>query len=437
MKSYLRILVALVVLVFLFSCGGSKKMSSDELEALPPQDQLAYLNERVAKDPDDIQLKRQLYKEYLNQEMYDQAASVMEDIIDLDPALADVQFEYAELQLRRGKSQSAYKAFLSILQGPQAEFYKPQISNYVAGKYLVQQVTSSPEDEAFPSFSPNGNRIIYQKSVNDNWDIYEYNLESKTDSLLITSPADEELPVYSPDESKIYYTSTAEDKRPIDSKLKVREIYSMVLTDRYITNLTQTVSDDWLPRFNHSGTHLLFVSERSDLRRVPYTQKHSDVFIMEANGDFQRNLTQASTNEGGASFSRDGKKIFFHSNRNGNYDIFVTNDNGEQVMTIIDHPAGDDVNPYASPVSDQFVFFSNRDGNYEIYLTNTDGTNQSRLTFHPAGDFNPVFSPDGKNIAFYSNRNGNLDLFLINLEVETTAETTQDLITMLNKLVSQ
>jgi TolB protein len=209
----------------------------------------------------------------------------------------------------------------------------------------------------------------------------------------------------------------------------------MDLTDRYVTNLTQTVADDWLPRFNSSGTHLLFVSERSDLRRVPYTQKHSDIFIMEANGNFQRNLTNTSTNEGGASFSRDGSKIFFHSNRNGNYDIFVMGMDGEHVMTIIDEPS-DDVNPYASPVSDEIVFFTNRDGNYEIYLASSDGTNQRRLTFHPAGDFNPVFSPDGKTVAFHSNRNGSMDLFLINLSVETAAETTQDLISKLTTLTN-
>ena len=436
MKTFFRLFLAVTLAMVLFSCGGSKKVSSQKTGEASPSDRISYLTEQVAKKPNDIELKRSLYKEYLNLKMYDQAASVMEDMIQLDPSMSDVQFEYGEVQLRRGKSQSAYKAFLAILQGPQAEFYMPQISNYVSGKYLIQQVTNSPDDEAFPSFSPDGNTILYQKFTNGNWDVYQYNLQTQAESLIISSPDDEELPVYSPDGRKVYYTSTSEDKRPIDSKLKVREILSMDLTDKYVTNLTQTVADDWLPRFNNSGSYLLFVSERSDLRRVPYTQKHSDIFIMEANGNFQRNLTNTSTNEGGASFNRDGSKIFFHSNRNGNYDIFVMDTDGGHLMTIIDQP-GDDVNPYGSPVSDEIVFFSNRDGNYEIYLSNSNGTNQRRLTFHPAGDFNPVFAPDGKTVAFHSNRNGSMDIFLINLSVETTPETTQGLISTLNKLVNQ
>jgi TolB protein len=436
MKAFMKFFITLSIPLILYSCGGSKKISSDTGMA-SPQGRLAELTKQVQKKPNDISLKRQLYKEYLNLQMEDQAVEVMEEIIAIDPSLADVQFKYGELQLRRGKSQQGYRAFLSVLQGSQAGVYESQISNYVAGKYLVQQVTSDPEDEAFPSFSPDGNRIIFQKYVSDNWDIYEYDLKAQTSSVVISSPADEELPEYSNDGSKVYYTSTAEDKRPVDSKLKVRDILVMDLADRYVTNLTQTVSDDWLPRSNISGSQILFVSERSDLRRVPYTQKHSDVFIMDKNGDFQRDLTEAPTNEGGACFSRDGKKVFFHSNRNGTYDIFVMDTDGKHVMTIIDDPQGDDVNPCASPVADEIAFFSNRDGNYEIYMANSDGTNQQRLTFHPAGDFNPEFSPDGKNIAFHSNRNGNLDIFLINLEVSTATQTTQDLISRLNELVSQ
>ena len=435
METSTKFFIVLLISLFLYSCGGSKKVSSGTSE-FSPQDRIAELTKKVEKKPNDISLKRELYKEYLNLKMDDQAAQVMEDIITWDPLLADVQFEYGVLQLRRGKSKRGYQAFLSVLQGNQAGVYESQISNYVAGKYLIQQVTNDQEDEAFPTFSPDGNKIIYQKYTGDNWDIYEYDLQAQTSSVVISSPADEELPVYSPDGTKIYYTSTAEDKRPIDSKLKVREILVMDLADRYVTNLTQTVSDDWLPRFNTNGSELLFVSERSDLRRVPYTQKHSDIFIMDENGDFQRNLTETSSNDGGACFSRDGKKIFFHSNRNGNYDIFVMDKDGKHVMTLIDDKNGDDVNPCASPAANEIAFFSNRDGNYEIYIANDDGTNQRRITFHPAGDFNPAFAPDGKNIAFHSNRNGNLDIFLINLEVTTSTQTTQDLISKLNDLVN-
>ncbi|WP_457566509.1 TolB family protein, partial [Caldithrix abyssi] len=64
---------------------------------------------------------------------------------------------------------------------------------------------------------------------------------------------------------------------------------------------------------------------------------------------------------------------------------------------------------------DKITFFSDRDGNYEIYLMNNDGSAQQRLTSNPAEDLNPVFSPDGNKILFHSDREGNFDLYLLDL----------------------
>ena len=52
----------------------------------------------------------------------------------------------------------------------------------------------------------------------------------------------------------------------------------------------------------------------------------------------------------------------------------------------------------------KIAFTSNRDGNEEIYLMNDDGTNQVNLTNNPAPDWYPNWSPDGQNIVFSSSR---------------------------------
>ncbi len=436
MKAVVQLLLISTLMLIIAGCGGVKTLTPQEYDRLSTQDRILYLNKQIEKHPNDLTLKRQLYQEYLQADMKPQALSVMEQILAVDPYQSDVQFKYGELQYRSGNYREAYRAFLSLMQSAAGEAYREPVAHYVAGNYLIQQVTSDSSDEGYPSFSSDGSKLLFQRKQNGNWDIVEYNFADQSETVVISSPADEELAVWSPDDSKIAYTSTAEDHRPVKPEFKSREISLMDLKDRYVFNLTQSIADDWLPRFNHRGDKIVFISDRADLRDVAYTDRQSDVYVMENDGDFQHQLTNTPANEGGACFSADDKHIFFHSDKNGNFDIFQMKTDGSQVMTLIDNSDGDDVNPIASPDSQHIAFVSNRDGNYEIYQALVDGSHQERLTFHPAIDGSPVYSPDGKTIAFHSNRSGNFDIYLINLEVPTSSLTTNDLIQRLEQLVN-
>lgn len=438
MRVIIRSSVLLIVSVLLFQCGSSKKVSPEQYNQLPPQERVRYLTEQVEKNPNNVELKKMLYREYLNLDMTPQALTLMEQVLILEPSNVDVKYEYGELQYREGNHKKAYGAFLSVMESSSGENFKSKISNFVSSGYKLQQITFDSADEAFPVFSPDGRKFLYQKRVNDNWDIVEYDIASQNVSPVVSTPADEESPDYSPVGSTIVYTSNAEDRRPIDAIYKSREIVSMDLNDGYVTLLTQSVADDWLPRYNHSGSMMVFVSDRGDLRKVSYIDKNSDIFTMEPDGSFQQQLTNAPSNEGGACFSGDDKLIYYHSDKNGQYDIFEMRPDGSKAMTIIDNPNGNDVNPFASPDGEYLAFMSDRDGNFEIYRSRVDGSGQERLTFDPAVDANPVFSSDGKFIVFHSNRNGNYDIFLINLTQSTgaVAMTNSELIDRLSELAN-
>ena len=110
-------------------------------------------------------------------------------------------------------------------------------------------------------------------------------------------------------------------------------------------------------------------------------------------------------------------KIVFHSDREGNNEIYKMKSDGSN-QTRLTFNAVSDVYPVWSPDGRQIAFHSDRDGNDEIYVMNADGSSQRNLTHHPGYDAFPDWHPDGERIAFVSDRQGgkNRDIFVMDTD---------------------
>ena len=67
------------------------------------------------------------------------------------------------------------------------------------------------------------------------------------------------------------------------------------------------------------------------------------------------------------------EKILFHSNRDGDFDIYMMDTDGGNVVQITDNTANDYLGS-VSPDATQIAFSSDRDGNTEAYTMDIDGT---------------------------------------------------------------
>ena len=76
------------------------------------------------------------------------------------------------------------------------------------------------------------------------------------------------------------------------------------------------------------------------------------------------------------------------------------------LVTRLTTTLGVDAAPSWSPDGTKIAFHSDRSGERHIHVMNPDGTGVTQLTFGTSSDFGPAWSPEGSKIAFASLRTG-------------------------------
>jgi len=181
--------------------------------------------------------------------------------------------------------------------------------------------------------SPDGRRIVFTSLKDGDLDIYTMNVDGSDVKRLTTQPGYDGGPWWSPDGTKIVYRAW----HPADSAGLAD--YKGLLAQRMVR------------------------------------PSRMELWVMNADGSGQRQITNLGGANFGPSWTPDGKRIVFSSN-------------------------------YKTP----------RSRNFEVYLINLDGSGLEQITHHEEFDGFPMFSPDGRHLVWASNRGnskpGETNLFL-------------------------
>ncbi len=208
-----------------------------------------------------------------------------------------------------------------------------------------------------PAWSPSGDRVALMSYKSGEPAIYEVEVNPGLSQLLVDLPGLNMTPAYAPDGLHIAFAATVEDRTEI---------------------------------------HLYNRAERCCLKRITFAR-------------FANSLSPT--------FSPDGRRLAFNSDRLGQLHIFVQGleDTSAQLITpyIYDrsiHNAG----PDWSPQGDRIAFHGWVGGVPQIFTVGPDGRGLRQLTQGTRNE-DPSWAPDGRHIVFASTRDGVPGLWILDV----------------------
>lgn len=146
--------------------------------------------------------------------------------------------------------------------------------------------------------------------------------------------------------------------------------------------------------------HAAFPGANGKICFVTDRDGNSEIYVMNADGTGQTNLTNNPAADSDCAWSADGTKIAFRSGRDGNLEIYAMNADGSGQVRLTNTPENE-VTPAWSPDGTKITYAKNLAfGTAEIFVLNADGSGQAQLTQNGVFDNVPVWSPDGTKIAF-------------------------------------
>jgi Tol biopolymer transport system component len=231
-----------------------------------------------------------------------------------------------------------------------------------AGRRILYASThlASPECPPRPDFSRG-----YVWALHAGFDLFTASADGSDLRRLTDTPGYDAEATVSPDGRTIVFTSLREGDL---------ELYAMAVDGSNLRRLTHEPGYDGGAFFSPDGTRIVWRRDapadeqalgryRELLKEGLYAPGILELWVMDADGTRQRQVTRLGAASFAPYFHPDGRRIIFSSN----------------------HP-------------------DPRGRNFDLYLIGDDGAGLERISSDPSFDGFPMFSPDGKRLAFASNR---------------------------------
>jgi dipeptidyl aminopeptidase/acylaminoacyl peptidase len=224
------------------------------------------------------------------------------------------------------------------------------------------QLTVSNQRQANIAWSPKGRWIAYNSDYdgNEQWDLYLVSTgNGQVVNLTNTSEISEEGAAWSPDGEKIAYS--VKPKRSPNYELDTIEIDTKKII--HLTANTPSQLSNASPIWSKDGKSIVFTQQRAD-------GKDANIFIVSAAGGKTTNLTphQGENNFLATDISSDGKTLLITSNAGNGYQNAALLDIATKKISWLTNDKWEVTSGHFSRDGKRVTWMANVDGNQDIFF---------------------------------------------------------------------
>jgi len=254
--------------------------------------------------------------------------------------------------------------------------------------------TADPEPGGGATFGDG--RIVFANDSSGNADLYSVDPAGSGAVHLTSTPEDDRYPAWSPDGSMIAFT------RVVDSR---GDLWLMAADGSDQRQITEGEANDWAPAWTPDGSALVFSSDRNET-----DDRSNDLWIVTLDGsDPQLLFGEPNKDEASAVVGLDGARVAFASDREGDARSIYIFDRFANTTTRLTFSGRTDDEPAWTTDGNTVVFARESETNgagRDIWTVRVGDGFLTQLTTDDADEGHPALAPDGQSYAFQRNIDG-------------------------------
>lgn len=270
---------------------------------------------------------------------------------------------------------------------------------------LITEAPKGYNGDIHPTYSPDGTRLAFIRERNS-VSMYLYVLDLNTGETEQITTEHQSINGFdwSADGSSLIFGS---------DRTGVYKLWQVNLSSDKLSLLPVTDYQMVMPRVAQNN-RLIYAKMQDDVNIWAYAMDKHEAKPWRSTSELDLN----------PSYSPDGSRVAFTTNRNGSFELWTSNADGTEAKAISDFQ-GEYINtPRWSPDGKRIVFQGYMNGQADIFILNAEGGIAENLTNSDFAEHTPVFAVDGESLFYSTDRSGDWEVWQLNLTDNTREQVT-------------